>query len=95
MFLEFVGASSRAREVDAAVQHHHVQPLPSISPESPPRPPALVHFALAMGGFAIGTTEFATMSLLPYFGQGLGVDEATIGRVISVYALGVVVADLY
>ncbi len=25
----------------------------------------LVLFALAMGGFAIGTTEFATMSLLP------------------------------
>ncbi|TGX53289.1 MFS transporter [Sphingomonas gei] len=54
-------------------------------------PVALVHLALAMGGFAIGTTEFATMSLLPYFAQGLGVDEPTAGHVISVYALGVVV----
>jgi MFS transporter, DHA1 family, inner membrane transport protein len=54
-------------------------------------PPALVHFALAMGGFAIGTTEFATMSLLPFFSRGLGIDEPTAGHVISAYALGVVV----
>jgi len=53
--------------------------------------PALVHFALAMGGFAIGTTEFATMSLLPFFADGLGIDEPTAGHVISAYALGVVV----
>jgi len=51
----------------------------------------LVHFALAVGGFAIGTTEFATMSLLPSFAQDLGIDEPTAGHVISVYALGVVV----
>jgi len=44
-----------------------------------------------MGGFAIGTTEFATMSLLPYFARGLHIDEPTAGRVISAYALGVVV----
>src|SRR5579859_351517 len=53
--------------------------------------PGIVHFALAVGGFAIGTTEFATMSLLPYFARGLGVDEPTAGHVISAYALGVVV----
>lgn len=51
----------------------------------------LILFALAMGGFAIGTTEFATMSLLPYFATGLHIDEPTAGRVISAYALGVVV----
>lgn len=51
----------------------------------------LVHFALALGGFAIGTTEFATMSLLPLFSRGLGIDEPTAGHVISAYALGVVV----
>ncbi|HEX8585133.1 MAG TPA: MFS transporter [Allosphingosinicella sp.] len=44
-----------------------------------------------MGGFAIGTTEFATMSLLPFFADGLGIDEPTAGHVISAYALGVVV----
>jgi DHA1 family inner membrane transport protein len=30
-----------------------------------PVPVGLVLFALAMGGFAIGTTEFAAMSLKP------------------------------
>jgi MFS transporter, DHA1 family, inner membrane transport protein len=50
-----------------------------------------VHFALAVGGFAIGTTEFATMSLLRYFARDLHIDEPTAGHVISSYALGVVV----
>ena len=44
-----------------------------------------------MGGFAIGITEFATMSLLPYFSRDLGIDAPTAGHVISAYALGVVV----
>jgi DHA1 family inner membrane transport protein len=54
-------------------------------------PVGLVHFALALGGFAIGTTEFATMSLLPLFSADLKVDAPTAGHVISSYALGVVV----
>jgi DHA1 family inner membrane transport protein len=53
--------------------------------------PGLVHFALAVGGFAIGTTEFATMSLLRYFAHDLRIDEPTAAHVISSYALGVVV----
>jgi DHA1 family inner membrane transport protein len=56
-----------------------------------PHGPGLVLFALAVGGFAIGITEFATMSLLPYFAAGLGIDAPTAGHVISAYALGVVV----
>ena len=55
-----------------------------------PSHPDLVHFALAVGGFAIGTTEFATMSLLPYFARDLGISAPTAGHVISAYALGVV-----
>lgn len=58
---------------------------------APPSAPWLVHFALAMGGFAIGTTEFATMSLLPNVAEGLAVDAPTAGHVISAYALGVVI----
>lgn len=54
-------------------------------------PVALVHLALAVGGFAIGTTEFATMSLLPFFARDLHIDATTAGHVISAYALGVVV----
>src|ERR1700744_978403 len=53
--------------------------------------PGLVHSALAVGAFAIGTTEFATMSLLPYFSRDLGIDAPTAGHVISAYAAGVVV----
>ena len=60
-------------------------------------PPAKIHAAglvlaaLALGGFAIGTAEFASMSLLPYFAASLGVDAPTAGHAISAYALGVVV----
>jgi len=53
--------------------------------------PAIVHFALAMGGFAIGITEFATMSLLPFFARDLGISEPMAGHAVSAYALGVVV----
>jgi MFS transporter, DHA1 family, inner membrane transport protein len=67
--------------------------IPGTTAASPPATASvgLIHFALAMGGFAIGTTEFATMSLLPYFGRDLGIDAPTAGHVISAYALGVVV----
>lgn len=53
--------------------------------------PALVIFVLAMGAFAIGTTEFASMSLLPFFARDLHIDAPTAGHAISAYALGVVV----
>ncbi|BFM08767.1 MFS transporter [Halioxenophilus aromaticivorans] len=46
--------------------------------------------ALAVGGFAIGTTEFAAMSLVPEFSQDLGLSKPQAGHVISAYALGVV-----
>jgi MFS transporter, DHA1 family, inner membrane transport protein len=51
--------------------------------------PALT--SLAVGGFAIGTTEFVTMGLLPDIASGVGVSIPAAGRVISAYALGVVV----
>ncbi|MEU2349710.1 MFS transporter [Modestobacter sp. NPDC049651] len=47
--------------------------------------------ALALGGFAVGTTEFVTMGLLPDIADGVGVDIPAGGHVISAYALGVVV----
>ena len=53
--------------------------------------PGIVHLALAMGGFAIGIAEFATMSLLPFFAHDLHVSEPQAGQAISAYALGVVV----
>jgi MFS transporter, DHA1 family, inner membrane transport protein len=51
----------------------------------------LAIFALAMGGFAIGTTEFVTMGLLPQIATGIDVSIPAAGHVISAYAVGVVV----
>jgi len=47
--------------------------------------------ALALGGFAIGTTEFVTMGLLPEIAHGIGESIPRTGHIISAYALGVVV----
>ena len=52
---------------------------------------AFAILALALGGFAIGTTEFVTMGLLPQIADGTDVDIATAGHYVSAYALGVVV----
>ena len=56
-----------------------------------PRRVAAALVALALGGFAIGTTEFVTMGVLPDIADGVGVDIPSAGGVISAYALGVVV----
>jgi DHA1 family inner membrane transport protein len=54
-------------------------------------PFALALLALAMGGFAIGTTEFMAMGLLPQIADGVDVSIPTAGHLISAYAVGVVV----
>jgi len=51
----------------------------------------LALLALALGAFAIGTTEFVIMGLLPDVAADLGVPVPTAGYLISAYALGVVV----
>ncbi len=50
----------------------------------------LVICALALGGFAIGSTEFSAMSLLPFYARELGLTEPVAAHAISAYALGVV-----
>jgi DHA1 family inner membrane transport protein len=47
--------------------------------------------ALAVGGFGIGTTEFATMGLLPDVTGDLGATIPQGGHLVSAYAVGVVV----
>lgn len=47
--------------------------------------------ALATGGFAIGTTEFVSMGLLPQIAAGVHASIPATGHAISAYALGVVV----
>ncbi|MEP6981169.1 MAG: MFS transporter [Nakamurella sp.] len=52
---------------------------------------AIAIVAMALGGFAIGTTEFASMGLLPNISRSLGVTEVQTGHLITAYALGVVI----
>ena len=47
--------------------------------------------ALAVGGFGIGTTEFATMGVLPDVAGDLGATIPEGGHLVSAYAVGVVV----
>ena len=61
-------------------------PSPSRSPHV-----TLALIALAAGGFAIGTTEFVTMGLLPDIADGIGESIPTTGHIITAYAFGVVV----
>lgn len=55
-----------------------------------PQPRAAI-LALALGAFAIGTSEFAAMGLLPFFAADLLLSEPQAGHVISAYAIGVVI----
>ncbi|QGN56952.1 MFS transporter [Nostocoides sp. HKS02] len=62
-----------------------------VEPQIRSRHSTLALLALAAGGFAIGTTEFVTMGLLPEVAQGVHVDIPTAGHIVSAYAAGVVV----
>ncbi|CAI0940099.1 MFS transporter [Serratia ficaria] len=48
-------------------------------------------FALAMGAFGIGVTEFAPMGMLPLIANDLHISIPTAGVLISIYALGVMI----
>ena len=66
------------------------------TPTTAPTRNGAAHFtlavlALALGGFAIGTTEFVTMGLLPQVADGVDISIPQAGHLISAYALGVVV----
>jgi len=52
---------------------------------------SLALLALALGGFAIGTTEFVTMGLLPDIATGIDESIPKTGHLITSYAFGVVV----
>ncbi|MBE0011418.1 MFS transporter [Arthrobacter sp. AET 35A] len=56
-----------------------------------PRQLNLAILALAMGGFGIGTTEFAIMGLMGEMTGALNISDSEGGHVISAYAIGVVV----
>jgi DHA1 family inner membrane transport protein len=52
---------------------------------------ALAELSLAVGGFALGTGEFASMGLLPYVADSVHASIPSMGHMISAYAVGVVV----
>jgi DHA1 family inner membrane transport protein len=52
---------------------------------------ALALWALGLGGFALGTGEFVIMGLLPEVARDLDASIPATGRLISAYALGVVI----
>lgn len=47
--------------------------------------------ALAIGAFAIGTTEFSPMGFLPQIAENLNISIPTAGMLITAYALGVMI----
>ena len=57
----------------------------------PPYGVAAAEIALAIGGFALGTGEFASMGLLPNVARDIQVSIPVAGYMISAYALGVVI----
>jgi len=59
--------------------------------ESPPFGAAMAELSLAVGGFALGTGEFASMGLLPNVARDIDISIPMAGHMISAYALGVVI----
>lgn len=47
--------------------------------------------ALALSAFAIGTTEFISVGLLPMIAEDLNISVATAGLTVSLYAIGVMI----
>ena len=48
-------------------------------------------FALTLGAFALGTTEFVIVGLLPTIAADLGVSVPSLGTLVAVYAVGIAI----
>jgi DHA1 family inner membrane transport protein len=68
-----------------------VAPLPPRSGADESRSRKLTLFALALGSFSIGTSEFASMGIIQLFSSSLGVSVPVAANAITAYAIGVVV----
>ena len=67
---------------------------PALQPTHPPltgTARTLALFALALGSFCIGTSEFASMGIIQLFSASLGIDVPQATGAVTAYALGVVV----
>ena len=86
--------SERAPGQNGEALIHHIGTTPNSAirlpcRENPLMPPALM--ILALSSFAIGTTEFVIMGLLPEVATDLGVSIPAAGWLVSAYALGVAI----
>ncbi|HST47882.1 MFS transporter [Jatrophihabitans sp.] len=84
------GTTGAARVLQRHVTRAATADLPTPA-SAPSRHATLAIFALAIGGFAIGTGEFVSMGLLPDIAGGVRISIPQAGHVISAYALGVVI----
>ena len=78
--------TSQGSPVDGTIPHFDID-----LGASEARGRRLALFALALGTFCIGTTEFASMGIIQLFSASLGVDIPTATHAITAYAIGVVV----
>jgi DHA1 family inner membrane transport protein len=69
------------------MHHEQISDTPLITA---PHGAAMANLALAIGGLAIGTGEFASMTILPVVAGDLHTNLPDMGHMISAYALGVV-----
>lgn len=74
---------------ETPVREEHVERV--VAPIEPPHGLGIAELSLALGGFAIGTAEFAAMGILPEMAGDLHVSIPQAGHMISAYAAGVVV----
>jgi DHA1 family inner membrane transport protein len=68
----------------------HSEPISDTPLIIAPRGAGMANLALAIGGLAIGTGEFASMTILPVVAGDLHASLPDMGHMISAYALGVV-----
>ncbi|WP_319520637.1 MFS transporter [uncultured Martelella sp.] len=54
--------------------------------------PGLTLLAIGLGAFAIGTTEFAPMGMLPSIAAGIDVSIPAAGQLVTAYAVGVMIS---
>ncbi|NSC22683.1 MFS transporter [Streptomyces albus subsp. chlorinus] len=85
-----LSVDSADSRVPAAVLRHQ-EAARTAPPRPPARPSAAALLALALGAFAVGTTEVVIAGLLPEVARDLRVPLPTAGLLVSGYALGMVV----
>jgi len=67
------------------------KPISPAAAETLPFGTTMAELSLAVGGFALGTGEFASMGLLPNVARDIDISIPMAGHMISAYALGVVI----